>query len=254
LKAFDAYSKYYDFLYKDKDYKSETDYICRFIRKFNPDALDILNLGCGTGRHDVYLAGEKYDVTGVEISESMYSMAVKNAEGSEPGLKVKFINEDIRKLRLGRTFDIITSLFHVMSYQTSNEDIVSTLRTVRDHLKPGGKFFFDFWYGPAVLTDRPVRRVKKFEDSEWKIERIAEPELRLNDNIVDINFRILVENVKEGTTQEISEVHRMRYFFLPELEYFLDSMEMKIEHTEEWMTGNNLSDKSWYGFAVIELK
>jgi len=48
-KVFDAYSHYYDLLYRDKNYKAETDYICKNINELNPEAKSLLDLGCGTG-------------------------------------------------------------------------------------------------------------------------------------------------------------------------------------------------------------
>jgi hypothetical protein len=53
----------------------------------------------------------------------------------------------------------VFSLFHVMSYQTSNKDLQDAFETAKINLKPGEIFIFDCWYGSSVLTDRPVGRV-----------------------------------------------------------------------------------------------
>ena len=47
-----TYSRYYNLLYKDKDYAGEAAYIYDLIGRYRPGATNILNLGCGTGRHD----------------------------------------------------------------------------------------------------------------------------------------------------------------------------------------------------------
>ena len=44
--------------------------------------------------------------------------------------------------------------------------IKNTFKTVNKHLKNGGIFIFDFWYGPAVLRDLPTKRVKKVENKK----------------------------------------------------------------------------------------
>ena len=57
---------------------------------------------------------------------------------------------------------------------------------------------FDHWYGPAVLTDRPVQRVKIFEDNDVKIVRIATPTLYVNDNLVDVDYNLIVIEKASG--------------------------------------------------------
>ena len=46
----------------------------------------------------------------------------------------------------------------------------------------------------------------------------------------------------------------MRYLFIPEIEMILNNNGMKLIHTEEWMSGKNLNDKSWSAFAIAKLK
>jgi predicted TPR repeat methyltransferase len=48
-KVFNAFAKYYDLLYKEKDYTVEVDYIEKIIKNSRRDAKRILNIGSGTG-------------------------------------------------------------------------------------------------------------------------------------------------------------------------------------------------------------
>jgi SAM-dependent methyltransferase len=253
MSVFGSYSRYYNLLYRDKDYAGEADYIHSLIAGNNPAARTILDLGCGTGRHDLLLAAKGYEVTGVDMSEEM--LAVANSQlpsvSSHPSslnLKlssVNFLQGDIRTVRLNKTFDVVVSLFHVMSYQTTNEDLSAAFATAKAHLKPDGIFIFDCWYGPAVLTDRPAVRVKRLEDEEIAVTRIAEPVMHPNENLVDVNYQVLIRDKADGKVEELKETHRMRYLFMPEIDFFLKGTGMEVTEASEWMTGNTPGFGTW---------
>src|ERR1035437_797568 len=114
---------------------------------------------------------------------------------------------DVRSIRLDRRFSLVVSMFHVMSYQCGNDDIVAAFRTAREHLDPGGLFIFDFWHGPGVLTEPPAVRVRRFRDDETEVERIAEPALRSRENVVDVNYTIRVTDRRSGAVELIVEKH-----------------------------------------------
>ena len=92
-------------------------------------------------------------------------------------IQVAFSQGDIRAVRLGRTFDVVVALFHVTSYQTTNEDLAAATATAATHLEPGGAFLFDCWRGPAVLIQRPEVWVKRLDDDDISLTRVAEPGL-----------------------------------------------------------------------------
>jgi ubiquinone/menaquinone biosynthesis C-methylase UbiE len=50
-KVFNAYARYYDLLYNDKAYHSESAYIHSIIKQYVPNAKSVLELGSGTGAH-----------------------------------------------------------------------------------------------------------------------------------------------------------------------------------------------------------
>ena len=117
MKVFDNYANYYDLLYRDKDYRGETDYICGLLEKFAPGAKSILDLGCGTGRHAVSLAKRGFDVFGFDFSTKMIVKAKerKTQLSSQVSQNVNFEVADICKLNIGKNFDVIVSI-DVLTY------------------------------------------------------------------------------------------------------------------------------------------
>ena len=79
MDVFNLYARYYNLLYKEKDYAGEAEYVHKLIQKYQPGAKSILDLGCGTGRHDILLAEKGYSVTGVDRSEEMLAVANSNS-------------------------------------------------------------------------------------------------------------------------------------------------------------------------------
>lgn len=250
--VFDAYSRYYDLLYRDKDYSREAAYVASRLRAYAPAAVQLLDLGCGTGVHAGALAGMEYSVHGVDLSEGMIESALRRRSGLAPDIaaRLTFSQGDIRDHRVARPADAVVSLFHVMSYQTSNADLRLALATAHAALSPGGVFFFDFWYGPAVLTQRPDVRVRRLEDEHIRVTRVAEPVLRTRENVVDVGFTVFVEDKVSGQLSELREVHPMRYLFLPELEDLVTPA-FEILDIHAWMADRPPEPGDWAAAVTL---
>lgn len=247
MTVFHRYAQYYDLLYRDKDYASEIDYIVSLIREYAPDAETILDLGCGSGIHAAGLFRRGYDVHGVDASRHMIACASDRREretGTQSG-RLSFSCGDIRDYRTDRSFDVVTALFHVMSYQIADEDILRAIETAGIHLNPGGIFIFDCWHGPAVLALRPESRIKKMEDDTISVVRTAQPVMHPRLNSVDVQYHITVRHKDTGSTEEIEELHRMRYLFTPEITSFLSSKNFSVLRAEEWLTRHEPGPHSW---------
>jgi len=247
MMVFGNYARYYDLLYRDKDYEAEANYIHDLIQRHAPKSNSILELGCGTGRHAALLAQKGYAIHGVDMSESMLAEAEQRRTqlAQEVSERLSFSLGDIRKVRVERTFDVVASLFHVISYQTTNEDLAAAFATARAHLKPGGLFVFDCWYGPAVLTDRPEVRAKKLEDEKIQVTRIAVPEIYPNENRVDVNYQLFIRDKVTREVEEVQESHNMRYLFSPEVAKLLSDNGMKPVFSCEWMTDREPGLTTW---------
>jgi len=259
MSVFGAYSQYYDLLYKDKDYAGEAGYVRSLIERHHPGARSVLDLGCGTGRHALLLAESGYRMTGVDRSPDMLRAANEQLLTASPeraarlassGAPPTFLPGDVRSVRTGQKFDVVVSLFHVMSYQTSNDDLKAALRTVREHLLPGGVLVFDCWYGPAVLTERATPRTRHLENERISVVRDADPVLYPNRNCVDVNFRVQITDKQNGTVEELRETHTMRYLFSPEVELLLEAAGFQLKDSAEFMTDKPLGLDTWTAVFV----
>jgi SAM-dependent methyltransferase len=247
-KVFDKYAAYYNLLYQDKDYKSEVDYVESLLLKHSDfQAKSILDVGCGTGKHANLFAEKSYQVTGIDLSSKMIKEA-KKLENENLNFKVA----DATNFQLYKKFDAIVSLFHVASYQTDNEKLFSFFKQIFSHLESNGVFIFDFWYGAAVLLDKPVVRVKRFENKNLRITRIAEPSIDFKKNTVDVNYEIIIEDIESCTTHKIYEKHVMRYLFIPELEFLLKKVGFEVLSIREWLNHeDSIHSSSWNGVCIV---
>ncbi|MCP4134331.1 MAG: class I SAM-dependent methyltransferase [bacterium] len=234
MTVFNNYARYYNLLYKEKDYSGEVGYIIDLLNQYSKkDVRSMLDVGCGTGNHALLFAEKGYDVFGIDLSQEMISIA-ESRSGSLDNLNFACCNAD--DFNLDRQFDAIVSLFHVISYQATNKALYNTFKNVYNHLGKDGIFIFDFWYGPAVLLDRPETRVKRLENDEIKVTRIAESDIHDTDNIVDVNYEVIIEDKASGGIETVLETHKMRYLFCPELLFMLENIGFEVLGALEWMS------------------
>ena len=123
---------------------------------------------------------------------------------------------------------------------------------VRDHLNENGLFIFDFWYGPAVLTDLPKTTIKKLENEHIKVTIVAESKLHAQLNTVDVNFNVFVTQKEDSVSIEKKELHTMRYFFDTELEMLCEKYGFNIEAKYDWLNYKKPSFGTWNVVWVLK--
>jgi SAM-dependent methyltransferase len=217
-----VYADAYDLIYRDKDYNAECNLLERIFQKYGNTIQSVLDLGCGTGNHSFPLAQLGYEVVGVDRSADMLAHAGRKSVDAGTNGRLVFQQGDIRTVDLKQSFEAVLMMFAVLGYQLDNSEVLSALRTARRHLRPGGVFIFDVWYGPAVLHERPSQRIKVIPGEEGdQILRVTSGELDTNRQVCNVHYHVW--KLKEGKpTAETEENHFVRYFFPLELNLLLE--------------------------------
>lgn len=226
--VFGGYAGFYDTLYADKDYAAEVEFLSQVFERFGVSApADVLDLGCGTGTHDLMLAQRGHSVVGIDRAPEMIALAEQKTRGD--GVDVEFHVGDVRTVDVGRSFDTVISMFAVVSYQCSNDDLSAMLATARRHLVPGGIFVFDAWFGPAVLSQHPEERTRTLETPDGDlVTRTARPVLDVIGQTVEVFYD--VTRSRDGAViEQVRESHKMRFLFAREIAYFLECAGFEME-------------------------
>jgi SAM-dependent methyltransferase len=175
---------------------------------------------------------------GVEPSNEMLARA-----HIEPG--VTYIRGDGRTVNVGREFDAVLALFHVLSYQRSLADVRAFFHNAARHLRPGGLFGFDVWFTPAVHSLKPESRVLTRENSDYRVVREATPVEDVLQSLVDVKYRYSVTDKKTNKTSHFEEIHPMRHFTKTEIELFGEEAGFDIVDSLEFMTDDQPSRDTW---------
>ena len=83
-----------------------------------------------------------FDDAAFDLSAEMLERAAARlaAVPADIAARVRFFPGDARALQTGRTYDASTSLFHVMSYHTTDADLANAIQSARRHLTAGCPF------------------------------------------------------------------------------------------------------------------
>ncbi len=139
---FDRIADYYDLLHEDVDYAAECRLLERVFARFLPRPPEsVLDLGCGTGSHALFLAERGHRVTGIDASPGMLRVARAKARGRR---NPAFRRADMRSFDLGRTFEAAICMDGAFTHLLTDRDLLAHLRTVRRHLAADGVYAFEF--------------------------------------------------------------------------------------------------------------
>jgi SAM-dependent methyltransferase len=109
----------------------------------------VLDLCCGPGRHALELARRGFWVTGVDRTAAYLDAARQKA--ADEGLKIEFVQEDMRRFVRPGAFDMAINLFTSFGYFKDPADDLQVAKNLQTSLKPGGKLVMEMM-GREVLA------------------------------------------------------------------------------------------------------
>lgn len=224
-KTFEKFAIYYDEIYADKKYNKEIDFVNYIIKKFNTtNKKNILDVGCGTGQHDIILVKKKFRITGIDRSQTVLNIARKKFKKSN--LNATFVKADMQNFKLEEKFDTCISLFSSLSYLVKENELKKTLKNIKNHLKPSGLLIFDFWNAEGVLKEKPSTKVKIINNKN-RIIRIATPSMNTDKQTCAIDYHCLVFKNKT-IVDEFNEIHYIKYHYLKDIKKIVKDAGFKI--------------------------
>jgi len=112
---------------------------------FRPEAVAVLDGGCGTGRVGIELARRGFDVTGADSDPRMLEAAKQKAP------KLPWVLGDLASVQLGRTFDAIVLAGNVLIFVGRGHE-AAVVRNLARLLAPGGCLVAGFQLTPGGLS------------------------------------------------------------------------------------------------------
>jgi len=154
----------------------------------------ILDLGCGHGRHTLELAQQKFNITGLDFSK--YFLNIARKEAKKQNISTKFIERDMRLLKMQHSFDSIISMFSSFGYFPHDENI-NVLKNIFAALKPGGKFLID------VINSHDLAK-NALKDGEKLANELYETKLRY-----DLDSVSITETNTYSKESQIGHTHKI---------------------------------------------
>ncbi|MHC4480475.1 MAG: BCDIN3 domain-containing RNA methyltransferase [Planctomycetota bacterium] len=121
---------------------AEVQFVLRSLRQeARREVRDVLDVGCGTGRHLIPLLREGFSVRGMDGSAAMVAECRRKLV--RRGLEAPIEVGDLGGLDCGASFDAVLCMNSVICYLLETERIAGALRVMRRALRPGGLLILD---------------------------------------------------------------------------------------------------------------
>lgn len=140
-KPYVRFAEVYDRIMADVPYSRWADYIITLWGEYNFKPKTVLDLACGTGNLTALLASYGYQVTGLDASPNMLTVA--RAKMKARGLCADFIQKDMRHFQLDPPLDAAVCVFDSLNYLLEPEDVKAAYKSVASSIERGGLFIFD---------------------------------------------------------------------------------------------------------------
>ena len=131
---------YYHELYKDRDHTEASLFIDKLVKKLNPPSnSNMLDIGCGKGRHAIQLANLGFDVTGIDLSKASIEEALRQEKDN-----LHFYQHDMREIFWINYFDYAFNLFTSFGYFNTKRENNNAIQSIGQSLKKDGKLVVDY--------------------------------------------------------------------------------------------------------------
>lgn len=238
MEAYTGFASVYDLFMDNIPYRAWCDYVTSLLKEYGVEDGLVLDLGCGTGKLTRLLAGEGYDMIGVDLSEEMLEVALEH-EMEDPK-QILYLQQDMREFELYGTVRAIVSICDSMNYLEDYEDLVQVLKLANNYLDPKGVFVFDMntvYKYREQLGEQTIAENR--EESSFIWENYFDEESAVNEYDLTLYIR------EDGETyRRFEEVHYQRAYDLKTIGRLLADAGMELTAAYDAFTKEPVRDDS----------
>ncbi|MBU4438967.1 MAG: class I SAM-dependent methyltransferase [Acetobacterium sp.] len=229
---YEEFAQVYDELMKEIDYTKWSDYVQRLFLNGKREIKTVLEFGCGTGNITCNLAEKGFDLTAVDLSEAMLTVADEKAD--RMGLKnIQFYLGDMSNFQINQTFDAVISCCDSVNYLPDLEALQSFLYSSYECLESQGMLLFD--------VNTVTKYKKTIMDNTYvydldDIYCVWENEPHFSENAMHFNLTIFEKS--EDETYNRYEENQIQYFYT-------------IEDIHRCLTSIGFKNMKYYDFGTF---
>ncbi|MBL8080952.1 MAG: class I SAM-dependent methyltransferase [Anaerolineales bacterium] len=228
---FSKSANYYDEIYNSmgKEYPNEARKAHKLIQKYKKsEGTLLLDVGCGTGHH-AGLFRKHYQVEGLDLDPNILSVARKKYP------KIRFHQANMIDFKLNKKFDAIVCLFSSIGYVRTKSNLNKAIKTLTQHLLPGGVILIEPWFSPSEWHTGRVFTLQ-VNKPDLKIFRMSHSSRKGNISIIEFQYLV-------GTSKGIQhsmEQHQLGLFNKKDYLEAFRKTGLKVIHDPKGLDGRGL--------------
>ena len=197
-------SPYYNLLYDHRNHEEARSFIQQLVHELDlPPSASALDVGCGNGRHAIYISELGYNVLGIDLSPSKIEEAKKFESES-----LTFAQHDMRNPISEKSFDVIFNLFTSFGYFKNDSEHKHVIELFNQQLNVGGYFVFDFLNIHKAIESLPSAATAAKNGVTFEISK------RLEKNHIIKEIQVQEGEVTQHFCEEVRAFSRQELFNL----------------------------------------
>lgn len=221
MEAYTGFAAVYDLFMDNVPYEEWHNYLTGLLTEYGVRDGIVLELGCGTGRMTRLLAGDGYDMIGIDNSEEMLQIAGEAGTEKEG---ILYLLQDMREFELYGTVRAVVSICDSMNYILEEEELLTVFRLVNNYLDPGGVFIFDMnteYKYKELLGETTI--CENREEGSFIWDNYYDEEEQMNQ--YDLTLFIKEEN---GLYRKYEETHFQRAYDISRVQELIEEAGMEF--------------------------
>ncbi|BCB04898.1 class I SAM-dependent DNA methyltransferase [Bacillus sp. KH172YL63] len=237
--SYERFAYVYDYLMQDVPYDAWLAFVNKQAAAHGIKGKKVLDIACGTGELSLRLAGDGYDVTGVDLSEDMLMIAKEKA--SARNARIQLFQQDMSKLDSLGEYDVITIFCDSLNYLEVESDVLETFKGVYDHLKQDGLFLFDVH---SIFKMTQIFINQTFTHTDEQVSYIWDCFPGEVPNSVEHELTFFVKDDETGQYERVEELHKQRTYPVLTLKEWLEECGFEVVGITSDFTEGSPADQS----------